>query len=152
MAQAIGEGDLGHTVQLQDGRRAIVRYVGNTQFSTGTWVGVELDGPTGKNDGAVQGKRYFECPPGHGMFVRPATAVVVDPVQVVPNGKLNGTHVARSSQRPDENMVKRQSLAGPQGKRQSVSAGVPKAEPKAAPASRLARVSRPIRCVREDRC
>jgi kinesin family protein 13 len=33
-------------------------------------VGVELDAPTGKNDGTVQGITYFTCRPKHGIFVR----------------------------------------------------------------------------------
>lgn len=36
----------------------------------GVWVGIELDTPTGKNDGTVQGNTYFTCKPKHGIFVR----------------------------------------------------------------------------------
>ena len=67
----------GQTVQLPDGRKGIVRFVGQTYFAPGDWVGVELDDDTGKNDGSVQGERYFDCAMGHGMFVRPATIAIV---------------------------------------------------------------------------
>ncbi|PFH56613.1 hypothetical protein XA68_16252 [Ophiocordyceps unilateralis] len=67
----------GQTVQLSDGRRATVRFVGQTNFQVGEWVGVELEDKTGKNDGSVQGERYFDCPMGYGMFVKPMMATIV---------------------------------------------------------------------------
>lgn len=55
-----------------------VRFVGTASFAAGKWVGVELDGPTGKNNGSVQGKSYFSCRDGYGVFVRPAGAKLID--------------------------------------------------------------------------
>ncbi|XP_072765533.1 kinesin-like protein KIF13A isoform X4 [Anoplolepis gracilipes] len=48
----------------------VIAYVGPTEFASGTWIGVELDAPTGKNDGAVNGHRYFSCRPKCGIFVK----------------------------------------------------------------------------------
>eukprot|EP00013_Stygamoeba_regulata_P007930 CAMPEP_0177681272 /NCGR_PEP_ID=MMETSP0447-20121125/30623_1 /TAXON_ID=0 /ORGANISM="Stygamoeba regulata, Strain BSH-02190019" /LENGTH=220 /DNA_ID=CAMNT_0019190669 /DNA_START=108 /DNA_END=766 /DNA_ORIENTATION=+ len=53
----------------------VVRFVGKTEFSQGTWVGVELPEAAGKNDGEVKGVRYFECPENCGLFVKLAQVV-----------------------------------------------------------------------------
>uniref|UniRef100_A0AAQ4PP63 Dynactin subunit 1 n=1 Tax=Gasterosteus aculeatus aculeatus TaxID=481459 RepID=A0AAQ4PP63_GASAC len=52
------------------GQRGTVAYIGNTLFASGKWVGVILDEAKGKNDGTVQGKRYFTCEENRGIFVR----------------------------------------------------------------------------------
>uniref|UniRef100_A0A674JCF7 Dynactin subunit 1 n=1 Tax=Terrapene triunguis TaxID=2587831 RepID=A0A674JCF7_9SAUR len=52
------------------GHRGTVAYVGATLFATGKWVGVILDDAKGKNDGIVQGRKYFTCEENHGIFVR----------------------------------------------------------------------------------
>lgn len=48
----------------------VISFIGQTHFQGGTWIGVELDTPTGKNDGTVQGIQYFQCKQKHGIFVR----------------------------------------------------------------------------------
>ena len=59
---------VGDRVSVGGTKRGIVRFVGITDFAAGQWVGVELDKGEGKNDGMVQGKRYFKCPANHGLF------------------------------------------------------------------------------------
>lgn len=54
-----------------------VAFVGTTHFSQGKWVGVVLDEKKGKNNGSVQGKTYFQCDDGCGIFVRTSQLVVL---------------------------------------------------------------------------
>jgi dynactin 1 len=128
---------VGQTVELSDGRIAAVRFIGQPHFSTGDWVGVELEDDSGKNDGSVQGERYFDCQMGRGMFLRPAAVTVIaQPAPVAP--KDNGT--ARRVGRPSSAVLpaagKRLSSVpdGGIGKRMSMNAASP---------SPAARVSRP---------
>ncbi|KAI9311128.1 hypothetical protein BX666DRAFT_1868623 [Dichotomocladium elegans] len=47
-----------------------IKFVGNVNFARGTWVGVELESRLGKNDGEVEGVRYFRTDPQRGVFVK----------------------------------------------------------------------------------
>ncbi|PKS12204.1 hypothetical protein jhhlp_001503 [Lomentospora prolificans] len=68
---------VGHIVQLPNGRKAEVKFVGETAFSAGIWVGLELEDEGGKNDGSVQGTRYFSCDMGRGMFMKPTNLKII---------------------------------------------------------------------------
>ncbi|CEP09877.1 hypothetical protein [Parasitella parasitica] len=60
---------IGDRVQVNN-HHGTVRFIGTTKFKAGTWAGIELDSVgSGKNDGSVDGKRYFVCPPKTGLFI-----------------------------------------------------------------------------------
>lgn len=136
----------GYVVSLTDGRRATVRFAGATHFAAGDWVGIELDEPTGKNDGAVQGERYFDCEPGFGMFVRPSAvaSILEQPARVSkPAGKAPGAVPPGTRGRAQSGIVsgstglkKNSSLSAANTKRHSASSASPSPAPKTA-ASRL---------------
>jgi hypothetical protein len=55
----------------------VLRFVGEPEFAEGTWCGIELDKPDGKNNGSRHGIRYFNCEQNHGVFV-PLSKVELD--------------------------------------------------------------------------
>ncbi|CAK6962080.1 CAP-Gly domain-containing linker protein 4-like isoform X1 [Scomber scombrus] len=63
---------LGERVLVVGQRTGVVQFYGKTNFAPGLWLGIELDKPSGKNDGSVGGVRYFSCPPKHGVFAPPS--------------------------------------------------------------------------------
>uniref|UniRef100_A0A4W5QGK5 CAP-Gly domain containing linker protein family member 4 n=1 Tax=Hucho hucho TaxID=62062 RepID=A0A4W5QGK5_9TELE len=63
---------LGERVLVVGQRTGVVRFYGKTNFAPGFWLGIELDKPSGKNDGSVGGVNYFSCPPKHGVFAPPS--------------------------------------------------------------------------------
>ncbi|KAF9281223.1 CAP-Gly domain-containing linker protein 4 [Mortierella alpina] len=68
--------ELGDRVVVESmGLTGYLRFVGTAAFKTGIWAGIELDTPTGKNDGSVAGVAYFNCRPNCGIFVLAAKIV-----------------------------------------------------------------------------
>jgi dynactin complex subunit len=94
---------------IVNGKGGTVRYKGEPSFATGIWLGVELHEPNGKNDGEVQGIRYFSCKPLHGLFCKPTLAKLDNSSQnttinvtddVAPAPENDSATVAASSPRP----------------------------------------------------
>ena len=138
---------VGQTVELQTGLKATVQFVGDTHFAPGDWIGIELEDASGKNDGSLDGQRYFECTPKHGMFTRPSALKIVDESTprpaARPNGKANGSAVKGKPPSAIAGGPRRQSVMDPTTrKRQSVNAVSPTPAGRSGPASRLAASSR----------
>ncbi|CUM64321.1 uncharacterized protein PRCAT00001921001 [Priceomyces carsonii] len=71
---------LGQNVLVKD-LPGIVKFVGPTEFAQGTWIGIELDQHVGRNDGSVNGIRYFTCvkqDKNHGIFAKEEIVSTVD--------------------------------------------------------------------------
>lgn len=81
LAQAISVGDRCRTINIGGERRGQVKFVGkipSLDEGKKVWVGIEFDEPVGKNNGIVDGIRYFNAKPGHGSFVLPNRIEVGD--------------------------------------------------------------------------
>ncbi|XP_016401006.1 dynactin subunit 1-like [Sinocyclocheilus rhinocerous] len=98
------------------GHRGTVAYIGNTLFASGKWVGVILEEPKGKNDGTVQGKRYFTCQENHGIFVRQSQ------IQLVEDGA--DTTSPDTPEAATSKMLKREIIEGPKSNKVQTRAGV----------------------------
>ncbi|KAJ6586802.1 hypothetical protein DFH09DRAFT_1141573 [Mycena vulgaris] len=65
--------EVGDNVRIESlGYEGTLRYLGAIDAKPGLWAGVELGGGfagKGKNNGTVNGKQYFSCPPNCGVFV-----------------------------------------------------------------------------------
>ncbi|KAI8875138.1 hypothetical protein K501DRAFT_299486 [Backusella circina FSU 941] len=56
-----------------------LRFLGEADFKEGLWAGIQLDIiGSGKNDGSVKGKRYFNCPAQTGLFVLASKVTPLD--------------------------------------------------------------------------
>uniref|UniRef100_A0A0X3NQ18 Dynactin subunit 1 n=1 Tax=Schistocephalus solidus TaxID=70667 RepID=A0A0X3NQ18_SCHSO len=77
--------------------KGTVAFLGATQFSAGKWVGVVLDEALGKNNGTVQGKRYFDCEENYGIFVRPTQVLLIGPDGEIPIMDISTTSIGSES-------------------------------------------------------
>jgi len=74
---------VGNRCQAIGGRRGEVCFIGLVPEIKGmnpeqVWVGVKYDEPVGKNDGTINGKRYFTADANHGGFVKSRLVEVGD--------------------------------------------------------------------------
>lgn len=69
-SQEMRVGDRVIVSSSQGSKIGVLRFKGTTYFAPGEWCGIELDDPLGKNDGCVEGYRYFECAPKYGLFAQ----------------------------------------------------------------------------------
>lgn len=125
---------VGQTVQLNDDRIGLIRFLGETAFKEGDWVGIELDEPLGKNDGSVAGERYFDCEERHGVFARATgIAIILEEPTPKPTTKAAasrtkpGTGVSRPTpSKTASNASRRQTAVDPTAaKRQSLNSASP---------------------------
>jgi dynactin complex subunit len=49
---------VGEQVVVMGKRKGTVRFIGETAYGPGEWVGVELEKPTGSHDGGVNGQVF----------------------------------------------------------------------------------------------
>lgn len=73
----IGKRVLYHPGSDKNSKRGTLRYYGIPEFAEGYWCGIELDEPTGKNNGYLYGIHYFQCEDNRGVFVQ-ASKVELD--------------------------------------------------------------------------
>ncbi|EGD76633.1 hypothetical protein PTSG_07746 [Salpingoeca rosetta] len=68
---ALTKADVGKRVNVDGFGHGVLQYVGTTEFErqAGVWLGVELDDANGRHNGTVDGVRYFDAKPNHGLFV-----------------------------------------------------------------------------------
>ncbi|KAI9883770.1 MAG: hypothetical protein M1823_004449 [Watsoniomyces obsoletus] len=102
--------EVGRRVRVggEDTKRGIIRYIGPVDTIPGSiegsiWVGIELDEPVGKNDGSVNGKRYFHI--GGGDVEegndKPASSTNTDKEETGDDNNDNGNQKKGIFVRPD---------------------------------------------------
>lgn len=62
---------VGQRVVANGVKPGVICYLGTTHFAKGIWAGIILDTFEGKNNGSVNGVKYFECEPNRGLFLKP---------------------------------------------------------------------------------
>ncbi|XP_015787138.1 CAP-Gly domain-containing linker protein 1-like [Tetranychus urticae] len=70
---------VGDCIYVNGTKSGIIKFLGSTSFAPGKWAGVELADASGKNDGSVNGVKYFTCEPKHGLFVR-SQCLTLEPI------------------------------------------------------------------------
>lgn len=60
--------EVGSRVVVDKVYKGVIKYIGKVGTSRREKLGIELETPSGLNNGSYSGKRYFICKPRHGVF------------------------------------------------------------------------------------
>ena len=98
-SETADEFKLGDCVFVSGVKKGVIAFIGETQFAPGVWAGILLDEPIGKNDGSVNGVRYFACQPLRGIFAKlnTLTSRPADASSGSDKAPLVAAHVSKSS-------------------------------------------------------
>ena len=79
VVRGVTEADVGQRVSIQGySCGGILRFFGEHKSKHLPRCGVELDKPLGRNNGTVDGHKYFKCKEKHGILVAPGKVFVPD--------------------------------------------------------------------------
>jgi tubulin-folding cofactor B len=87
LSKTMEVGNRCRVINIEGERRGTIKYVGKIDILDNgemTWVGVEFDEPVGKNDGCINGVRFFDAKDKHGSFVKPKQVEVGDFPEIDP--------------------------------------------------------------------
>ncbi len=113
-------------------KKGEIKFIGETQFASGEWIGIVLDGPDGKNDGSVGDVTYFACAPLHGLFVKRAQVKVDKEYYSSSESVTNNSYVPatdRSARLARRNVTSVNSSADTASVETSVVADIPSINP-----------------------
>ena len=106
-----------YTLKGREEKRGVLHYIGQPDFAPGEWAGIVLDRAEGKNNGSVQGVRYFTCDEGCGVFVR-SDKVTLDPRPAPrsqptsrPGSRPLSRHASRHPSREGSPVIQRRAVA-----------------------------------------
>lgn len=101
-------------ISTKDGSKlpGTIQFIGHTSFSAGIWIGVSLDAAQGKNDGSVHGRRYFDCAPEHGIFVKEDVVERMLRVENEKDSSSSETSIEAPSPNNSETAEKKSSITG----------------------------------------
>ena len=98
---------LGDRIIVKGERPGTIRYLGKleghrTEVDNEVFAGVQLDHPTGRHNGTFNGKRYFSCPPKHGVFVPMRDVICVTSRAIMPQSSSLALKKARQRQEAED--------------------------------------------------
>ena len=129
--------EIGERVWVGGTKSGVVVFIGPTQFAAGEWVGVELDSAVGKNDGSVNGVRYFKCKPLYGVFAKAAKLQKHAATTAAEDAPESGVASAATSQSSINMTTENNNIAGKQPEVVSSSENASSSEAMAGPDSTL---------------